>query len=420
MRWSGANAFIALMSTAAVAFAVAAHAAEPIRIAFVDPLSGSMANVGENEAKTLQYLVNQINAKGGVLGGRKLEVVSFDNKLSPQETLSALKNVIDQKISYVIGGNGSSVAAAIIDAVDKNNVRNPNNRLVYLNFASVDPDFTNSKCSFWHFRFDANSDMKMEALTNFLKEDKKIKKVYIIGQDYSFGHQVSRAAKEMLKMKRPDIQIVGDDLHPIGKVKDFSPYITKIKASGADTVITGNWGNDLAFLIKAGKEAGLDVNYYTYNAYGLDAATAIGAAGVGKVNVVAEWHNNMANPKTEKFYGDYKKQLPGPKDDLFFYRIKYATDMLVKAFDQAKSADPYKVALALEGMKYESDMGPVIMRKEDHQLLLPMNVSTMGAAGTPGSMNDVEGSGFGFKTKVLLSAEQSALPTTCKMLRPAS
>jgi branched-chain amino acid transport system substrate-binding protein len=128
----------------------------------------------------------------------------------------------------------------------------------------------------------------------------------------------------------------------------------------------------------------------------------------------------MANPKTEKFYGDYKKQLPAAKDDLFFYRIKYATDMLVKAFDQANSADPYKVALALEGMKYDSDMGPVIMRKEDHQLLLPMNVSTMSAAGAPGSMNEVEGSGFGFKTKVLLSAEQSALPTTCKMQRPAS
>jgi branched-chain amino acid transport system substrate-binding protein len=195
MRWSSANAFVTLMSTAAVALAVSAHAAEPIRIAFVDPLSGSMANVGENEAKTLQYLVNQINAKGGVLGGRKLEVVSFDNKLSPQETLSALKNVIDQKISYVIGGNGSSVAAAIIDAVDKNNVRNPENRLVYLNFASVDPDFTNSKCSFWHFRFDANSDMKMEALTNVLKEHNKIKKVYIIGLFFSLGHLVSRAAK---------------------------------------------------------------------------------------------------------------------------------------------------------------------------------------------------------------------------------
>lgn len=402
-----------------VALNVSAQAADNIKIAFVDPLSGSMANVGENEGKTLQYLVDQVNAKGGVLDGRKLEVVTFDNKLSPQETLIALKQITDQKISYVIGGNGSSVAAAIIDAVDKNNARNPDKRVLYLNFASIDPDLTNDKCSFWHFRFDANSDMKMKALTNVLKDDKKIKKVFIIGQDYSFGHQVSRAAREMLKAKRPDIQIVGDDFHPIGKVKDFSPYIAKIKASGADTVITGNWGNDLALLIKAGKDAGLDVNYYTYNSYGLDAPTAIGAAGVGKVNVVAEWHNNMNNPKTEKFYADFRKHLPAPKDDLFYYRIKYATDMLVKAIEQAKSADPYKVALAMEGMKYDSDMGPVVMRKDDHQLLLPLHVSTMAVAGSPGAKNDVEGSGYGFRTKVLLTAQDSALPTSCKMRRPA-
>ena len=77
---------------------------------------------------------------------------------------------------------------------------------------------------------------------------------------------MTRAAKEYLKRKRPDIEIVGDDLHPIAQVKDFSPYVAKIKASGADTVITGNWGSDLSLLIKAAKDAGLTANFYTYYA----------------------------------------------------------------------------------------------------------------------------------------------------------
>ncbi|NEX60785.1 branched-chain amino acid ABC transporter substrate-binding protein [Noviherbaspirillum sp. 17J57-3] len=402
----------------AVGFAVAAHAADTVKIAFVDPLSGSMANIGENELATLTYLVNQINDRGGVLGGRKFEIVSFDNKLSPQETLAAMKNVHDRKIPFVIGGNGSSVGGAIIEELDKNNVRNPDNRALYLNFASIDPDFTNSKCSFWHFRFDAHSDMKMQALTNYLKEDSRIKKVYIIGQDYSFGHQVSRAAKEMLKAKRPDIQIVGDDLHPIGKVKDFQPYVTKIRASGADTVITGNWGNDLSLLVKAGKESNLDVKYYTYNAYGPGTATAIGTAGADKVNVVAEWHNNLANPKTEKFYADYRKALPAPKDELYYYRIRYAMDALVAGIEKAKSIDPLKVASAMEDLSWDSDMGRVTLRRDDHQLQMPMVIARMTNAGSPKAKNDVEGSGLGFETKVLLSADQSMLPTSCQMKRP--
>ena len=157
---------------------------------------------------------------------------------------------------YIIQGNGSGVALALIDAINKYNERNPGKELVYLNEAAVDPDLTNSKCSFWHFRFDADTTMKMEALSSFMKDQKDIHKVYILGQNYSHGVQVAKYAKEDIKRKRPDIEIVGEDLHPIGQVRDFSPYIAKIKASGADAVVTGNWGADLSLLVKAAVEAG--------------------------------------------------------------------------------------------------------------------------------------------------------------------
>ena len=163
---------------------------------------------------------------------------------------------MDQGIHYVTQGNGSSVAGALIDAINKHNERNPGQEIVFFNNAAVDPDFTNSKCSFWHFRFDADTSMKMEAYTSYMKDEKNIKKVYLINQNYSHGHQVAKYFKEALSRKRPDVQVVGEDLHPLGQTRDFAPYIAKIKASGADSVVTGNWGADLSLLIKAAKDAG--------------------------------------------------------------------------------------------------------------------------------------------------------------------
>src|SRR6185369_9536038 len=128
-----------------------------------------------------------------------------------------LKAAIDQGVRYITQGNGSSVALALVDAVNKYNERNPGKEVLYLNHSAVDPDLTNSKCSYWHFRLDADTSMKMEALTSFMKDQPDVKKVYIIGQNYAHGQQVSRYFKDAIARKRPDVQIVGDDLHPIGQ-----------------------------------------------------------------------------------------------------------------------------------------------------------------------------------------------------------
>jgi Periplasmic binding protein len=239
-----------------------AQKGETVKIAWIDPLSGPFANIGQNSLKTFQFMAEKVNANNPA--GVKFEIVSFDNKASPQESLTVLKAAIDQGIRFVTQGNGSGAAGAIIDAINKHNERNPGKEVVFFNNAAVDPDLTNSKCSFWHFRFDADTSMKMEALTSYMKDEKNVKKVYIIGQNYAHGHQVAKFFKEALARKRPDVQIVGEDLHPIGQVKDFAPYIAKIKASGADSVVTGNWGTDLSLLIKAAKDAGLEAMFYTY------------------------------------------------------------------------------------------------------------------------------------------------------------
>ena len=96
----------------------------------------------------------------------------------------------------------SATAAALIDALNKHNEREPSRRAIFLNYSAIDPALTNERCSFWHFRFDAHADMRLAALTDVLREDQKVKKLYLIGQDYSFGQHVLRKGREMIVAKR--------------------------------------------------------------------------------------------------------------------------------------------------------------------------------------------------------------------------
>jgi len=390
-----------------------APAIAEVKFAWIDPLSGGAASAGINAQKHMTYLIDRLNAAGG-LNGEKVVLLSYDNKVDPQESLIALKKALDDGARFVFQGNGSSVALAITDAVLKYNERNPGKEVLFFNYAAVDPVLTNDKCNFWHFRFDADADMKMGALTDAIAKQTQIKSVYLINQDYSFGRAVAAAAKKMLADKRPDIKIVGDELHPLQKVQDFSPYVAKIKASGADTVITGNWSNDMLLLIKAGKDAGLKVNWYTYYGGALGSPSAIGRDGLGVVKQISEYHNN-ALPELDPDVAAFKKRFTGKDDEFGYYRLKTTFDMIAAAASKAKSNDPVKLAKALEGIKVNTTVGEAEMRADNHQILQPMFVSTW----SDNVKFDVEKTGLGFKTDVKLNAKDTALPTTCKMQRPA-
>lgn len=329
----------ALLASVLVLSIAQAGAEDRIRIAYIEGLSGPFANVGEMGLRHLELAVEVINQRGGVLGGKKFEVVPYDNKTNPQEALLAFRAAVDQGARYVFQGNGSSVALAISGAVAKHNRRNPDNMVVFMNYAAVDPALTNERCTFGHFRIDADVNMKMQALTDHMAKEQTLKKVYLFNQDYSFGQAVSKSARAMLRKKRPDIKIVGDDLHPLGKVKDFTPYIGKIKASGAQAVVTGNWGNDLTLLVKAGKEAGLEVDYYTFYAGAAGGVTVIGDAGIGRVKQVTAWHSNI-NEKSADQARAYRARYPNAPEDLYYSSMRIAMEMLVIAMNKAQSTDP--------------------------------------------------------------------------------
>jgi branched-chain amino acid transport system substrate-binding protein len=401
-----------LLSTVLLASGMAR--ADTVKIAFIDPLSGPFAPVGQNQLKSFQAMAELAN-KDKWAGENKFEVVGFDNKASPQESLTQLKAVIDQGYRYITQGSGSGVGLALLDAINKHNERNPGKEVVYLNYAAIDPDMTNSKCSFWHFRFDANSDMKMEALTSYMAPDKNIKSVYIIGQNYAFGQAVSRAAKEYLHRKRPDIKIVGDDLHPIAQVKDFSPYVAKIKASGADTVITGNWGADLALLIRAAKDADLKANFYTYYAVTTGVPTAMGAAGADHVKIIGNWTVNNEGFVGKDIVEAYKKKY---NDDYYTAQTHSIMSIMSSAIKSSKSIDPVKVAFAMEGAKAQSLNGGVMMQKVDHQLQQSLFVGTWTKVNGKDVKYDQENTGYGFKVDKKIDAYVAGQPTTCQMKRP--
>ena len=296
----------------------------------------------------------------------------FDDKLQPAEALIALKSITDQNIPFVMHCTGSNVGAALIDAVSKHNARNPDNRILYLNCGALATELTNEQCDFWHFRFAGNVDMRAAARIKSLPAD--LKKVYLLNQDYLFGQSIQRDSKKWLAKLRPDIEIVGDELMPFGKVQDFSPYVAKIKASGAQSVVTGNYNRDLNLLIKAAVDAGLDVRFDTFLSHLIGGPTAIGAAGDNRLTSIMEFNGNvpvdLKVPEAEKFATDWRTS----GHDTDFSALNFVTmiDMLTEAINKAGSTDPLKVALALEDMQEKDLVGQeTIMRKEDHQLLMP-------------------------------------------------
>ena len=387
-----------------------AQSGETVKIGFIDPLSGPFANVGQNQLKSWQFSAEKFNQKNSA--GVKYEFVPFDNKGSPQESLNVLKAATDQGIRYVVQGNGSGAAAAIQDAVNKHNERNPGKEVVYLNYAAVDPDLTGSKCSYWHFRLDADTSMKMEALTSYMKDQAGVKKVYLINQNYAHGQQVSHYFKDTMTRKRPDVQVVGDDLHPLGQVKDFAPFVAKIKASGADSVVTGNWGQDLTLLVKAAKDAGLNADFYTYYAVTSGVPTAMASGVGGKVRVVGIGHNSV--PGVVKWENEYKAKF---NDDWYTYQTYNGLAMLSDAMAKAKSTDPVKVAAAMSGLKFTGISGETEMRKSDHQLQQAMYISEWRKADAKNPYS-VENTGFNFQEVKAIPAYVASTPTSCQMKRP--
>ena len=406
----------------AFAHAHAQGAAAPVKVAMIEGLSGGNANGGEAVFRNILWAIERVNQRGGVRtrqGLRPLELERYDSKGQIEEALSAFRSAVDSGARVILQGNSSAVAAALVEAIARHNERDPARRVVFLNYSAVDPILTNEKCSFWHFRFDAHADMRMAALMSVLREDKAVKSAYLIGQDYSFGQAVLREARRQLGAQRPDVQVVGDELHPLLRIKDFAPYAAKIKTSGADAVITGNFSSDLTLLVKAAREVGYDGTFYTFYGNALGAPAALGEAGVGKVLAVADWLPNMPTAESEAFYRSFRQRFPKPADDYVHMRMQLMVEALAQAIDKAGTVEAVALAQALETVNVTFAGQSGRMRAADHQFQQSLVVGVMDRQGTPGVKFDVEGSGYGFRVLRTIAPAQAEMPHACRMVRPA-
>ena len=413
------TASIARLSAGALICALsysAASAQEPVRIGFMDPLSGAFASVGTSGLKLLEFAVDYLyNSKGGILGGRMIEIVPLDNKQSPTETQLQFRRAVSEELRIIFQGNSSAVANTLNQTISRHNRRNLGQEILQINYAAVDTILTNEECSFWHFRFDAHAVMKLEVLTDFIAMNDDIKRVYVIGQDYSFGQVVADNTVRLLNEKRPDIEVVGNEFHPIGTVKDFTPYVTKIVSSGADAIVTGNYGADMVSLARSIIDSGLDVPIYTfYAAY--DGITAtLGEDGKDRIRLI---HTDSANPIASKTRRDFNHAYKdaNPNFDATQSRMVNALMMIVTAMEDTQSTDPYDIAIALEDMRFTNLGGDDLwMRPDDHQLIQPLYISKQTDEGIE---FDADNSGYGLLTEYSVGSDETILEHSCRMRRP--
>lgn len=396
-----------------------AFAQQTLKIAFVDPLTGPPGLAGELSYKHFQMFAKEINAKGGVLG-QKVEIVHFENRANPQETQIQAQKAVDAGIHFLASGISSAAGLALAEFVERNNERNPDKRALFLNYSGTDPVLSNEKCTWWQTVWDANTEMKTRALIAFIKNQPKIKKLYLINQDYGMGRSAQAEALASLKQMRPDIKVVGDEFVPLMKVNDFTPYVAKIRESGADMVFTSHWGPDLSLLIKAAGESGLKVSWLTIFAAGPGGPVSMKQANVApnSVYAIAEADAGLKFPGYRDLERRYRAEF-GSGLTIIWPRAFNALNQLVAAINEAKSTDPKLVAEKLNGRKFKSVAGgDAWLRPENNAVIQTMYISSFGPLG-PGQEFDEGNTGWGWRTEAEIPAQDTVMPTTCKMTRPS-
>lgn len=344
-------------------FPVSGRAAEPIKLGVTEPLSGTFKNIGERYLEGVQYAAKILNQQGGVLG-RMIEVIPIDSELKPDvATRKATALILKDQVKYFCGGTGSSVGAAMSTVAEQNNA-------IMFTYGMDAASLTGQKCSKNFFRPGTNTDMHSYALAAYIAKS-KYKKVYCIGQDYSFGHESIKPFISRIKKLNPSIEIVAEVYHPLGE-KDFGPYVSRIVASGADLVFTTDWGNDLTLLVKQAKPFGLKAKFAGYYLSDEETVFAIGESELLVGSIASETYMvTIPTEENKKFIeGYYKDKGVYP----FWLRGKSynATMFWAEALKKAGTDDVNAVIKAWEGLSYKGTGGTMTMRACDHQAQVPI------------------------------------------------
>jgi len=401
----------------ALCFGTSMAIAAPVKIGLVETLSGPQASSGLMYRAAARYAIEKMNASGG-WNGEPVQLLEYDNQGGPAGAADKLKAAIADGVQMVVQGASSAVGGQITEDVRKHNLRNPGKEIVYLNVGAEALELTGDKCHFHHFRFSGNAQVRTKALVLAMKQANVLgTKVYAINQNYSWGQDMENAIIDNAKLG--GYQMVGNTLHDVNKIQDFSPYVAKIAASNADTVMTGNWSNDLLLLMKASKAAGLKTRFGTVF---LDQPGNIANAGDLAVgHYIAHIFNpEIGGAEAAAFVADYKAKTghnPVSTEPQAVFGLAMVADALKRMKPENGALNVNAFAKALEATKIKTSMGEMSMRAEDHQLQFPIVVSTV----TKDAKYKVDDTDMGFKPVKLFPAVDAATPAqaSCKMLRPS-
>lgn len=408
---------IAFLLSACGSLAVTSAYGAPVKVALVETLSGPQASTGLMFRAAVKYQLDHINAAGG-WNGEAIQLMEYDNQGGPAGASDKVKAAIANGAQIIIQGASSAVAGQITEDVRKHNLRNPGNELLYLNMGSEAMELTGEKCHFHHFRFTTNAQVRVKPLILAMKQSGELgTRVYSMNQNYSWGIDMEKATADYASLG--GYKVIESTLHDVNKIQDFSPYVAKIKAANVQTVITGNWSNDLLLLMKAARSSGLKVRFGTVFLDQVGNLANAGETALG--HYIAHPYNIEAGGKpSEKFAEDYKAKA-GHYPSFVEPQTVFGMTMFGEALKTVKPVDGKLVvnelAKSLEKVKIHTPMGENSIRLADHQVLLPIVVSTV----SKDVKYKVDGTDMGFKPLKLFSAEEAASPVqgTCSMQRPS-
>lgn len=407
-----------LMQTTAAALALAAIAAaadaEPLKIGVIESLSGAQTSTGRLFLAGVEYVVDRQNAEGG-FNGAPIELIEYDNAGGTTEAADKFKQAVADGVHVIFQGASSAIGGQVTEDVRKHNLRNRGNEVLYVNGGAEAMELTGEKCHFHHFRFGLTAPMRVNALVAAMKQAGDLGgRVYAINQNYSWGQDMEDAVRSAAS--DGDYEVVDAVLHEVNRIQDFSPFVAKIKAAQPDTVITGNWSNDLLLLMKASGEAGLDVRFGTMF---LDQVGNIANAGpTAEGHYVAHSFNAAA---ADNDYPEDYKAVTGHYPVFVEPQATHATEMLVAALGTVDfgggEIDVNAIGGALEEVEIETGIGPMRIRKEDHQAIRPVVVSKV----TSTAVFKADGTDLGFEPVAVIQGEDAIYPVqaSCDMRRPS-
>lgn len=388
--------------------------AEPLKVALVEALSGTAAAGGKVYQDATGIAIDKLNAGGG-FNGEPIQLLVIDNGGNTTQASDKVKEAIDNGAHIIVQAGASSISGQISEDVRKHNIRNPQKPVMYLNLGGEALELTGPKCNFYTFRLAPTASMRIGALLDVLQKNNQLgTRVFSVNQNYSYGQDAEAAI--VAGASKYGYQVVGKVLHDFGRVQDFAPYAAKIKEADADTIITGDWANDLVLLIKATRESGLKAVFGTTYLDYPGVMAGLGDLALGNY-VAMSFNPEFEKPEVVEAFKAKTGRYPAFGGDLHFVRMfDLLGSALAKLSVKGGSVETKKIALGLEGASMSDTMGTVTVRKEDHQAILPLSVSVAKA----GVKYPSSGAQHGLVSVGIVTGEQAIYPvqSSCKMERP--